>query len=131
MAEIDVHNASIYFYDNVIDIEDWENYDEGKRTRILNVAKNTLLQKYSNLIIPNEAIYEFAAVLAVLFNDINKNQFYGVSNYALTGVSSYSFKNTSVGNLYETYIPELSIKLIERANGIVFNKTEVRVGRTT
>lgn len=126
---IDVNSCDNFILFNVIDSEDWEGYDDLKKEKILNVANTTLINKYPDYIIPDEAVYEFAGLLSVLFNDINKNQFNGVAGFSITGATSYTFKDATVGQSLSNFIPDKSKVLIGEANNVNLLKSGVRVGR--
>jgi hypothetical protein len=124
-----VFDADAYLMENAIDIEDWEGYDDLKKERLLNVALKTLKRKYPNYSIPDQAVYEFIAILSILNNDINKYQQYGVSSYSITGVSSFNFKDSKIGESIDKYIPDYSKYIIGNANNVNL-VNERKVGRT-
>ena len=88
--------AETYITDYVIDNEDWTDAEDDKKQRILNVANRTLTTEYSDRLIPDDAVYEFCATLAVVFNDTNKLQQQGVAGFSVTGVASFTFKENNV-----------------------------------
>lgn len=113
-----IEAADEYINSFVIDNEDWMDSEEAKKKRIINVAYRTLSDKYTELIIPSDAVYEFSAVLATLFNDTNRLNQQGVAGFSVTGVSSFTFKETSAkASLEDAITPEVK-KIIGKANGI-------------
>ncbi|MGW7772510.1 hypothetical protein ACTWM0_06130, partial [Pseudomonas machongensis] len=53
----------------VISNEDWHDADDDKKVRLMNAADRTLKKKFRGNTIPDNAIYEFAAYLAIVYND--------------------------------------------------------------
>jgi hypothetical protein len=111
---VNVVEADIYINQFVIDTDDWDQSDDLKKTRILNVASSTLQRLFADKVIPDNAVYEFAAVLAVRFNDVYKNIQYGVKSFSVAGIT-YSFDGSSK-SLTEL-IPPQAKALISEANG--------------
>ena len=111
-------SADEYISSFVIDNTDWLGSDEAKKQRILNVSNRTLSSKYTDLVIPEEAVYDFAATLAVIFNDTNRMQQQGVAGFSVTGVGSFTFKENAAKASLEEAIPAEVKKLIGQANGI-------------
>jgi hypothetical protein len=101
----------------IIDIEDWQDSDDSKKRRLLNVAERVLGETYPDYTIPHEAIFEFSAVLAVFFNDTNKMQQYGVASFGITGVASFTFKQGETNDIYDL-IPRTAKELIGKANDV-------------
>lgn len=118
--------ADAYISQNVIDVDDWNDSDASRKQRILNVASRTLGNRYKQMTIPDNAVYEFAPVLAAVFNDTNKLQQYGVSNFSVKGIS-FSFNGSNSGDVYRL-IPKSSSDLIGEANGVALDTR--RVGRS-
>lgn len=118
---LSIAEATVYIDANVVSNEDWNEADEAKKQRLVNVADRTLSDKYEELTIPSEAIYEFAAFLAIVFNDTNKMQQQGIAGFAVTGVGSFTFKEnnvkSAVGQALDELIPTSVKKLLEKANG--------------
>lgn len=112
---LSIDAANAYISSNVIDIDDWNDADEAKKQRILNVATRTLSRQFPNVTIPDEAVYEFSAVLATVFNDTNKLAQQGVSSYTVSGVASFSFADPGAKDLYK-FIPRIVIDLINDVN---------------
>ena len=108
---VNITDADVYINANVIDIEDWTDSDEAKKTRMLNVANKTLSTKFSGYTIPDAAVYEFANELAIAFNDTNRLNNQGVASFSITGVASFNFKETMKRDL-ETFIPKTALDLI-------------------
>jgi hypothetical protein len=123
---LDIIAATAYINTNVIDTEDWVDADDDKKQRLLNVADKTLQKRYGNFTIPDNAVYDFAAVLAVAFNDTNKLQQQGVAQFAIKGIA-FTFKNTPVKEL-DAFIPQSTLDIIGDANGVKLSKR--RVGRS-
>jgi hypothetical protein len=113
---VNVTDADLYIEQNVIDIEDWQDADEAKKQRIINVANRTLTTKYPDYTIPAEAVYEFSAELATKFNDTNRLNNQGVASFSITGVASFNFKDTQSREL-SAFIPQSALDLIGEANG--------------
>jgi ABC-type tungstate transport system permease subunit len=113
-----IQEANEYIASFFIDNSDWLKANEEKKQRILNVSNRTLSDKYADLIIPDEAVYEFSAVLAVIFNDTNRMNQQGVAGFSVTGVGSFTFKETAAkASLEDAITPEVK-KLIGKANDI-------------
>jgi hypothetical protein len=117
---VNIQNADMYVADFFIDSSDWMELDEQKKQRILNVAERSLKGKYSDLIIPDDAVYEFAATLAIVYNDTNRMQQHGIAGFSVTGVGSFTFKENNVksaaGQATEDFITDDVRKMIEGAN---------------
>ncbi|UKS30158.1 hypothetical protein LOZ80_14945 [Paenibacillus sp. HWE-109] len=123
-----VGNADEYIAQNCIDVEDWTDSDEAKKLRIVNVANRTLTTKYPKYTIPDAAVYEFANVLATVFNDTNRLQQQGVTQFSLSGVASFQFKDASVnsaGSDVAKFIPQAALDLIGAENGVKLSKRSV------
>ncbi|AYA77341.1 hypothetical protein DOE78_18855 [Bacillus sp. Y1] len=113
---LNTFDADVYIETNVIDIEDWQNADDEKKQRVLNVAESVLKRKYPDYTIPANASYEFAAALAVAFNDTNRMNNQGIASFSITGVGSFNFKDTQRRDM-ESFIPKTTFDLIGEANG--------------
>lgn len=113
---LDVSYADDYIEENVIDIEDWQDADDNKKYRILNVASQVLTRKYPTYTIPDNAVYEYCAALAIAFNDTNRMNNQGIAGFSITGVGSFNFKTTQPRTL-EAFIPQVALDLIGAANG--------------
>lgn len=113
---LDIISANNYIEANVIDIEDWVDSDDPKKQRLLNVASQILSRKYPDYTIPDNAVYEFAANLAVAYNDTNRLNNQGIAGFSITGVGSFNFKDTQKRDL-ESFIPKTALDLIGEANG--------------
>jgi hypothetical protein len=112
---VNIIDADSYIESNVIVIDDWIDSDEAKKQRLLNVALATLTRVYPTYTIPDEAVYEFAAVLAVAFNDTNVQKQNGVKQFSVSGIS-YTFDGGK--DSVESLIPTTAIALIGTANGV-------------
>jgi hypothetical protein len=117
---VNIIDATTYIESNVIVIDDWTDSDEAKKQRLLNVALSTLTRVYSQYTIPDEAVYEFAAVLSVAFNDTNIQKQNGVKQFSVSGIS-YTFDGGK--NSVESLIPSVALDLIGKANGISLGST--------
>jgi hypothetical protein len=113
---LNIFDATAYIESNVIDIEDWQDADDEKKQRILNVAQSTLTRKYSAYTIPDEAVYDFSAALAIVFNDTNRLNNHGIASFSVTGVASFNFKETQKRDI-DSFIPKSTLDLISEANG--------------
>ena len=111
---VNIIDATTYIESNVIVIDDWTDSDEAKKQRLLNVALSTLNRVYSQYTIPDEAVYEFAAVLSVAFNDTNIQKQNGVKQFSVSGIS-YTFDGGK--DSVESLIPSVALDLIGKANG--------------
>lgn len=97
---------------------------------MLNVAGSTLTRAYSKYTIPNAAVYEFANVLAIMYNDMLRMQQQGVSTFGLTGVFNVNFKDGTTSMPYDDMrkkIPQVALDLIGEENGVKLTKQ--RFGR--
>lgn len=129
---VTIADANAYISANVIDNEDWTEADDAKKQTILNVAGSTLGRVFSKYTIPDKAVYEFSAVLAILFNDTNRYRLHGISSFSLSGVVSFNFKNDGVVSANDVdlakYIPDSVYKIIGDENGIALSRR--RIGRS-
>lgn len=118
---VDIIAADSYIATSVIDIEDWTGSDAERKHRLLNVASKTLLSHFAQYTIPNNAVYEFAATLAILFNDTNRMQSQGITGFSVSGVASFTFKSDGVTSANSVnlakMIPESVYGLVGEANG--------------
>lgn len=122
---INITDADLYIDQNVIDVEDWQGSDGDKKTRLLNVAARTLDTKYADYVIPDNAVYEFAAALAVAFNDTNRLNNHGIASFSITGVGSFNFKDTLRRDI-ETFIPKATLDMIGAENGVKLGGKSIR-----
>lgn len=122
---LSVIDADIYIETNVIDIEDWQSVDDAKKQRMLNVAEQVLTRKYPDYIIPANASFEYAAALAVAFNDTNRMNNQGIAGFSITGVGSFNFKDTLKRDL-ESFIPKTTFDLIGEANDVKLSGRSVK-----
>jgi hypothetical protein len=113
---VNITDANTYIQANVIDNEDWLDADDAKKQRILNVAATTLQRRFHQYTIPDEAVYEFAAILAVVFNDTNRLKQHGIESFSIDGVGSFKFRGGQVD--VEALIPKTALALIGDANGV-------------
>lgn len=123
---ISILEADVYISDYVIDVEEWQDSDDERKQRLLNVASRALSKRYSNYVIPGEAVYEFVPVLAALYNDTYKMQQYGVKQFTIKGIS-FTFSGMDLQQL-DKLIPQSAITLIGEANGVELTKR--RIGRS-
>ncbi|MGF9711628.1 hypothetical protein [Paenibacillus naphthalenovorans] len=115
-----VTDATAYISANCIDIEDWTEADDAKKLRIINVADRTLSTKYAQYTVPEAAVFEFANVLATVFNDTNRMAQAGVLSFQVSGTASFNFKDAEVrgpGGDLARYIPQAALDAIGTANG--------------
>lgn len=113
---VNITEADAYIGLNVIDIEDWNDSDDAKKQRLLNVAERVLTNRFSNYTIPDNAVYEYGAALAIAFNDTNRLNNHGIASFALEGMS-FNFKDTLRRDL-QAFMPDASLQLIGEANGV-------------
>lgn len=123
---ITIADADAYIASYVIDNSDWMDSDNDRKQRILNVADRTLSNKYPDYLIPDEAVFEFAARLAIAFNDTNRLHMQGVSGFSITGVGSFTFKTGQISSLADL-IPQESRDIIGQANGVTLAAREIKV----
>ena len=100
----DLEQADEYIRLNTLDNEDWFDADADRKTALLNVAHRTLTAKFTDVKIVNEAVYEYAAVLAYVYNDTNKLAQQGQASVSLRGMS-VTFKDWTKRDLSD-FIPE-------------------------
>jgi hypothetical protein len=112
---VNIFEADSYIEENVIVIEDWTDSDDSKKQRLLNVGISTLNRVYPSYTIPDNAVYEYAAVLARAFNDTNVQKQNGVKNFSVAGVS---FTFNGGADTLESLIPTTAIDLISKANDV-------------
>ncbi|MCM3784319.1 hypothetical protein M3231_15150 [Neobacillus mesonae] len=115
-----IPDADAYINGNCVDVEDWQASDEARKTRLLNVAGRELTVAYPKYTIPNSAVYEFANVLAIMFNDTLRMQQQGIASFALTGAFNVTFKDHTTSQPYESlrkFIPQSALDLIGAENG--------------
>lgn len=127
-----ITDADAYIELNCIVIEDWTGADAATKQRILNVAGRTISVRYPTYTIPDPAVYEFSNVLATVFNDTNKLQQQGVTQFSLSGVASFMFKESLVNGPWDDlakFIPQAALDIIGEANGGV-NLSRRRIGWT-
>jgi len=122
---ISITDADAYIAANCIDVEDWTDSDFARKNRILNVAGRTLTTKYSRYTIPDAAVYEFANVLSIAFNDTNRMQRQGINTFGLASVFNVGFKTDIVtgpdGDLAKL-IPQSALDIIGAENGVKLSK---------
>lgn len=122
-----IDDANAYINAYVIDNTDWVEADDDKKQRILNVASRTLSNQYPDYVIPDEAVFEFAARLAIAFNDTNRLKMHGIAGYSITGVGSFTFKDSSTDLSIADLIPKESLDLIGQANGVTLGDREIKI----
>ncbi|MNV37912.1 hypothetical protein D3C71_1294460 [compost metagenome] len=91
----------------------------------MNVAARDLTRYYADYIVPDTAVYEFANVLATVFGDEVRYARQGVSQYSVSGVASFAFKDGEVGGPGEStrkYIPQAALDIISAENGVTLTK---------
>lgn len=119
-----IDDADLYINFHVIDIDDWIDSETAKKQRILNVASRILTYKFKDLIIPNNAVYEFASVLATATNDTNRMQMQGIESFSITDVGSFKF-NREISD-YADLIPQSAIDIIGIENDVVMPSDFIR-----
>ena len=112
---VNIFDADSYIESNVIVIEDWTDSEDAKKQRLLNVAQSTLARVYPTYTIPDNAVYEYAAVLATAYNDTNVQKQNGVKTFAVAGIS-FTFGNGK--ETIESLIPNTTRALIGTANNV-------------
>jgi hypothetical protein len=112
---VNIFDADSYIESNVIVIDDWTDSDDDKKQRLLNVAQSTLNRVYPQFTIPDNAVYEYVAVLAVAFNDTNAQKQNGVKSFSVAGIQ-FTFDGGKVP--MELMIPSTTRHLIGSANGV-------------
>lgn len=128
---LSLDKAENYIEQNVIDIEDWQETEDDKKQRILNAAERTLKRKFKQYEVPDSAVYYFCAWLAVAFNDTNRLQKHGIAGFSITGVASFTFKESNVsskGVSLFSMIPDEVLDLISEENDV--DLSGVRIGRS-
>ena len=123
---LSISDADIYISENVIDTEDWTDSDVERKQRLINVANRTLVKRFKQYTIPDNAVYEFSAYLAAAFNDTYKLQQYGVKQFSIKGIA-FTFDGALAKDL-NALIPQSVFDLVGEANGVVLSKQ--RVGRS-
>ncbi|NOU98479.1 hypothetical protein [Paenibacillus planticolens] len=109
--------AEEYIELNVINLDDWAEADEAKKQRLLTVAERTLIGLYDGYTIPDNAVYEYAAVLATVFNDNGMLKRQGVAGFSVTGVGSFTFANAgSPSDDIARFIPKAATDIINASN---------------
>ncbi len=125
---VTITDADAYIAAWVVDNEDWTDADEAKKTRLLNVASRTLSTKYPKYTIPDAAVYETAAAFATAFNDTMVQAQRGVQSFALSGVASFSFRDSA--KELADLIPQTALDMIAEENPDMAAPTRRRVGWT-
>ncbi|WP_046214781.1 hypothetical protein [Paenibacillus wulumuqiensis] len=126
---VTIPEADVYVNENCIDVEDWQAAEEATKTRYLNVAARTLNQYYRKYIIPDNAVYEFANTLAILYNDTGRLQRQGIASFGLTGVFSLNNKEGSTTMPYDSlrkFIPQTALDLIGNENDVNLTRKSVK-----
>ncbi len=126
---VSIENADLYINFNVIDIEDWTDTDADKKQRILNTAVRVLTSVYPAYDIPDFAVYEFGAVLASAYNDVNRQQMQGIEQFSIADVGSFKF-NGSVKSLVDL-IPQAALDFIGAENGVGTLNPQLKVTKWT
>jgi hypothetical protein len=122
---VSITDADLHIRTQCLDVEDWLDSDEERKTRIMNVAARTLQRKFPKLTIPDPAVYEFSNVLAVKFNDTNKQAQNGVRGFSISGIS---FQFDAPEKELSRMIPQSALDLIGDENGVTLRLT--RIGRS-
>lgn len=114
-TEWNLLEAADFIKYHAIDNEDFLGADNDVQIKLLNVSKATLTRKFKGLIIPNNAVYLFAATIGALYNDTNKLAQQGVASFSISGIS-FTFKDWAKKSITD-YITEDVTELISEANG--------------
>lgn len=118
---VTVTDATTYITAQCVDVDDWTDSDEAKKLRMLNVAQRTLSATYPTYTIPDAAIFEFTNVLAIVFNDTNRQAQQGMTSFSIDKVGSFNFKDSIVGRPSDDlrkFIPQTSRDIIGTENGV-------------
>lgn len=115
---ITVFDADSYIETNMLVIEDWTDSDDERKQRLLNVAQTTLARVYPTYVIPDNAVYEYAAVLATAFNDTNVQRQNGVKSFSVAGIQ-YTFNYGR--DIIELLVPPNAKDLIGKENGVMIS----------
>ncbi|MEC1165861.1 hypothetical protein [Bacillus paralicheniformis] len=122
---LSVEGADEYINSFTVDNEDWNDYATEKKQRIINVAEDVLVRKFPDYKIPDKAVYEFANVLAISYNDTNRLNKQGIASFSITGVVSFNFKDTlKVDD--ESLIPKKTLDLIGEENGVKLSGRQIQ-----
>lgn len=111
----DLAKASEYITYYAIDNEDFLDADDVGKTKLLNVADQTLKRAYKGSTIPVEATYLFAAHIGAAYNDTNIMARRGVASFGISGIN-FTFKDWAKKDLDEM-IPAEVAEMVEEANG--------------
>ena len=124
---INITDADSYVKLHVIDVEDWFDSDDNRKQRLLNVASTVLNKRFSKYKIPDVAVYDFAAVLSIVYNDTNKLAQQGVKQFSIRGIA-FTFNGGKAKELVDL-IPQSTLDLISEENGGI-NLSTQRIGRS-
>lgn len=113
---IAITDADEYIRFNCIDTEDWLDSDDERKTRLLNVAATTISRKFPKYTIPDNAVFEFANVLSINFNDTFKNAQNGATGFSVAGIS-FQFQQ-GISKEVNRMIPQSTLDLIGAENGV-------------
>ena len=112
-----IEAANAHIDADVISNEDWHEADDAKKVRLMNSADRSLHNRFKGAKIPENAIYEFSAYLAIVYNDTNRMQQQGIASFSITGVGSFTFKennvSSAIGQPLSELIPDSVLQLIE------------------
>ena len=117
---VNIFDADSYIETNVIVIDDWTDSDDERKQRILNVASATITRVYPTYTIPDNAVYEFAAVLATAYNDTNAQKQNGVKQFSVSGISYTFGEKQSI----ESLIPSSARAIISKENGVSLSRVK-------
>ena len=93
MFPFDEAQGDAYVGGFVADPEEYLSLESASKQRYCNIASRTLTSKYGGYVIPADAVYDFASVLATVYSDQNKLAQQGVTQFSLSGSIGISFKN--------------------------------------
>lgn len=109
MFPFDEAQGDAYVGSFVADPEEYLSLESASKQRYCNIANRTLSSKFGSYVIPADAVYDFASVLATTFSDQNKLAQQGVSQFSLSGSVGISFKNgkQELADLVPRHVAEL------------------------
>lgn len=109
MFPFDEAQGDAYVGSFVADPEEYLSLESASKQRYCNIANRTLSSKFGRYVIPADAVYDFASVLATTFSDQNKLAQQGVTQFSLSGSVGISFKNgkQELADLVPRHVAEL------------------------
>ncbi|RSL29093.1 hypothetical protein D7Z54_33050 [Salibacterium salarium] len=128
MATYDTTAATDYIRNNTIDNEDFLGADDDRKMALLNVADRTLRQTFPDLDdevdadadgFPDEAVFQFAAVLGAQYNDTMIQMRRGVSSFGIDGIN-FTFMDWQQRDLSDFIPQSVYVQLGKSKRGIKF-----------